>query len=151
LDVDPKKEFEFSPIYRQELPKLKDDELLKLLVDFRKPEKLSKLTIIPGSLKMQMQFLDQTTPCGLSKSLAPLSTYNPSSKQSPTIELAEFQSQSERDAHPYTSFCNHLYVYPLSLQFDSQKLFSRARNITVVVELRDGDGEYSKPLKVRRK
>ncbi|XP_070133933.1 dedicator of cytokinesis protein 9 isoform X4 [Drosophila bipectinata] len=147
LDVDPHKEFEFSPIYRQELPKLKDEELLKLLVDYRKPEKLSKLTIIPGSLKMQMQFLDQITPCGLTKSLAPLSTFNPNSKHPPTIELAEFQSQSEREAHPYTSFCNHLYVYPLSLQFDSQKLFSRARNITVVVELRDGDGEYSKPLK----
>nr|XP_041632093.1 dedicator of cytokinesis protein 11 isoform X4 [Drosophila kikkawai] len=148
LDVDPHKEFEFSPIYRQELPKLKDEELLKLLVDYRKPEKLSKLTIIPGSLKMQMQFLDQSTPqCGLSKSLAPLSTFSPNSKHSPTIEVAEFQSQSEREAHPYTSFCNHLYVYPLSLQFDSQKLFSRARNITVVVELRDSDGEYSKPLK----
>ncbi|XP_043640417.1 dedicator of cytokinesis protein 9 isoform X1 [Drosophila teissieri] len=147
LDVDPKREFEFSPIYRQEIPKLKDEEILKLLIDYRKPEKLSKLTVIPGSLKMQMQFLDQTTPCGLSKSLAPLSTFSPSSKQPPTVEVAEFQSHSERDAHPYTSFCNHLYVYPLSLQFDSQKLFSRARNITVVVELRDGDGEYSKPLK----
>ncbi|XP_017153325.1 dedicator of cytokinesis protein 11 isoform X3 [Drosophila miranda] len=147
LDVEPHKDFDFSPIYRQELPKLKDEELLKLLLDYRKPEKLSKLTIIPGHLKMQLQILEKTVPCGLSKSLAPLSTFSPASKQPPTLELAEFQNQSEREAHPYTSFCNHLYVYPLSLQFDSQKLFSRARNITVVVELRDGDGEYSKPLK----
>ncbi|EDV99138.1 GH13199 [Drosophila grimshawi] len=147
LDVESQCLFEFNTIYRQELPKLRDDELLKLLVDYRKPEKLSKLTIIPGFMRLQLQLLDQTTPCGLSKSLAPLSTFSASTKQQLTLELSEFQSQAERDAYPYTNFCNHLYVYPLSLQFDSQKLFSRARNITVVVELRDGDGEYSKPLK----
>ncbi|XP_068140209.1 dedicator of cytokinesis protein 9 isoform X1 [Drosophila tropicalis] len=148
LDVEPHKEFEFSTIYRQELPKLRDDELLKLLLDYRKPEKFSKFTVIPGLMKMQIQLVDQSpVPCSLSKSLNPLANFNPASKQSLTLELAEFQTQNEREAYPYTSFCNHLYVYPLSLQFDSQKLFSRARNITVVVELRDGDGEYSKPLK----
>ncbi|XP_034471670.1 dedicator of cytokinesis protein 9 isoform X1 [Drosophila innubila] len=147
LDVDPQREFEFNTIYRQELPKLKDEEMLKLLLDYRKPEKLSKLTIIPGCMRLQLQLLDQTTPCGLSKSLAPLSSFSASAKQPLTLELTEFQGQHERDAFPYTNFCNHLYVYPLSLQFDSQKIFSRARNITVVVELRDGDGEYSKPLK----
>lgn len=68
--------------------------------------------------------------------------------KAPTLELTEFQSNCERDTHPYTTFCNHLFVYPLSLQFDSQKLFSRARNITVVVELRDSDAEDSKALKV---
>ncbi|KRG03329.1 dedicator of cytokinesis protein 9 isoform X4 [Drosophila mojavensis] len=146
LDVDSNCICEFSTIYRQELPKLRDEELLKLLADYRKPEKFSKLNVIPGYMRLQVQLLDQTTPCGLTKSLAPLSTFSASAKQPLTLELAEFQGQNERDAHPYTSFCNHLYVYPLSLQFDSQKLFSRARNITVVVELRDGDGEYSKPL-----
>lgn len=148
LDVEPQREFEFNTIYRQELPKLRDEELLKLLADYRKPEKLSKLTIIPGYMRLQLQLLDQTPPCGLSKSLAPLPTFSASAKQALTLELTEFQSQAERDAYPYTNFCNHLYVYPLCLQFDSQKIFSRARNITVVVELRDGDGEYSKPLKV---
>ncbi|XP_064541886.1 dedicator of cytokinesis protein 9 isoform X3 [Drosophila montana] len=147
LDVESQCIFEFNTIYRQELAKLRDEELLKLLADYRKPEKLSKLNIIPGYMRLQVQLLDQTAPCGLSKSLAPLSTFSASAKQPLTLELSEFQSQSERDAYPYTNFCNHLYVYPLSLQFDSQKLFSRARNITVVVELRDGDGEYSKPLK----
>ncbi|KRF81803.1 uncharacterized protein Dvir_GJ17604, isoform H [Drosophila virilis] len=147
LDVESQCIFEFNTIYRQELAKLRDEELLKLLADYRKPEKLSKLNIIPGYMRLQVQLLDQTAPCGLSKSLAPLSTFSASAKQPLTLELSEFQSQTERDAYPYTNFCNHLYVYPLSLQFDSQKLFSRARNITVVVELRDGDGEYSKPLK----
>ncbi|XP_017854230.1 dedicator of cytokinesis protein 9 isoform X11 [Drosophila busckii] len=147
LDVDAARDFEFSTIYRQELPKLRDEELLKLLADYRKPEKLSKLTVIPGYMRLQLQVIEQTAPCALSKSLTPLSSFSANSKQALTLELCEFQSSQERDAHPYTSYYNHLYVYPLSLQFDSQKLFSRARNITVVVELRDGDGEYSKPLK----
>ncbi|XP_062142362.1 LOW QUALITY PROTEIN: dedicator of cytokinesis protein 9 [Drosophila sulfurigaster albostrigata] len=147
LDVESQREFDFNTIYRQEPVKLRDEELLRLLADYRKPEKLSKLTIIPGRMSLELQLLDQTPPCGLSKSLAPLSSFSPAAKQSLTLELNEFQSQHERDAFPYTNFCNHLYVYPLSLQFDSQKIFSRARNITVVVELRDGDGEYSKPLK----
>lgn len=81
------------------------------------------------------------------KSLVPLANNTMSSK-SASLEITEFQSTCERDCHPYTTFCNHLFVYPLSLQFDSQKLFSRARNITVVVELRDSDKENSKPLKV---
>lgn len=34
------------------------------------------------------------------------------------------------------------------LNFDSQKLFSRARNIAVIVELRDSDAEGAKPLSV---
>lgn len=54
----------------------------------------------------------------------------------------------DRDVYPFTTFLNHLYIYPQSLSFDSQKLFSRARNIAVIVELRDGDSEGSKPLSV---
>ncbi|XP_030384667.1 dedicator of cytokinesis protein 9 isoform X2 [Scaptodrosophila lebanonensis] len=146
LDVDSDQEFEFSTIYRQEVPKLKDEELLKLLTEFRKPEKLSKLTVIPGYMKLQLVQVEKVANA-LSKSLTPLPNFNSTAKSPITVEIAEFQSQCERDAHPYTNFCNHMYVYPLSLQFDSQKLFSRARNITVVVELRDGDDEYSKPLK----
>lgn len=86
------------------------------------------------------------------KSLVPLAHNNTSmSSKAASLEITEFQSSCERDCHPYTTFCNHLFVYPLSLQFDSQKLFSRARNITVVVELRDSDKENAKPLKVSKR
>lgn len=46
---------EFPAIYRQEHNKLKDEELLKLLAEYRKPDKFSKLTVIPGSLKITIE------------------------------------------------------------------------------------------------
>lgn len=46
---------EFPAIYRQEMHRLKDDELLKLLADYRKPDKFSKLTVIPGYLKIDLE------------------------------------------------------------------------------------------------
>ncbi|XP_075153497.1 dedicator of cytokinesis protein Ziz isoform X2 [Haematobia irritans] len=144
LDTD-KNEFEFNILYRQEINKLKDEELLKFLVDYRKPEKLSKLTVIPGQFKLTIEEVEKV-PGSFTKSLVPV-VNNSTSSKTPSLEITEFQSSCERDCHPYTTFCNHLFVYPLALQFDSQKIFSRARNITVVVELRDSDKENSKPLK----
>lgn len=66
----------------------------------------------------------------------------------PSFELTEFVGTTERDVHPFTTFYNHLFIYPLMLNFDSQKLFSRARNLAVIVELRDSDAEGVKPLSV---
>lgn len=51
LDTTP----EFPAIYRQEPNKMSDEDLLKILSDFRKPEKLSKLTVIPGWLSISIQ------------------------------------------------------------------------------------------------
>jgi dedicator of cytokinesis protein 9/10/11 len=67
------------------------------------------------------------------------------------LEIAEFPSTSERDLNPYTTFLNHLYVYPLSLSFESQKIFSRARNIAVTVEVKTSDDLETKPLEVSLK
>lgn len=78
--------------------------------------------------------------------MAPLRPFPIPPKAEPTIEVTEFTGTNERDVYPFTTFVNHLFVYPLMLSFDSQKIFSRARNIAVVVELRDSDGEKSKPL-----
>lgn len=68
--------------------------------------------------------------------------------EEPTIETVEFPGTSERDLNPFTTFVNHLFLYPQSLSFESQKLFSRARNIAVLVELRCGDGDDAKPIEV---
>lgn len=84
----------------------------------------------------------------LSTCLAPLKPFPIPPTAEPTIEIAEFESTSEKDVHPYTSYINHLYVYPQTLCFDSQKMFTRARNIACIVELRDDDGENVKPLRV---
>ncbi|XP_055386706.1 dedicator of cytokinesis protein 9 isoform X2 [Condylostylus longicornis] len=138
---------EFPAIYRQEGNKLKDEELLKLLSEYRKPDKFSKLTVIPGCLKISIEILNELPNNCLTSTLAPLKPFPLPPQRDPTIEISEFLGTYERDIHPFTTFVNHLYVYPISLLFDSQKLFSRARNITVVIELRDSDDENSVPLK----
>ena len=46
----------FSPIYRQESTKMTNDDLLKYLHDLRRnPEKLSKLTEIPGTIHVHVE------------------------------------------------------------------------------------------------
>lgn len=49
----------FPAIYRQESGKLRDEELLKLLSEYRKPDKFSKLTVIPGTLKINVEPLSE--------------------------------------------------------------------------------------------
>lgn len=46
---------EFPAIYRQDANKLKDEDILKLLNEYRKPDKFSKLTVIPGFLKIMTE------------------------------------------------------------------------------------------------
>ena len=82
----------------------------------------------------------------LTTSLSPLKPFPLPPTHEPTIEVMEFEGISEKDVHPYTTFLNHLYVYPQSLSFDTQRSFTRARNIACVVELRDSDCEGAQPL-----
>lgn len=171
LDTDNQDVFLLGTLYRQELNRLKDEELIKLLADYRKLDKWNKLTVIPGSFQMCIEQVtnvhgkDRLT-CKLNyishldsdkfyayflgtltKSLVPtMSCVFP--LKSPILEITEFQSRCERDTYPFTNFCSNLFVYPLYLQYDGQRTFSRARNITVVVEVRDSDGEDAKALKV---
>lgn len=84
----------------------------------------------------------------LTTALSPLKQFPIPPTSEPTIEITEFEGNSERDVHPYTTFINHLYVYPQSLSFDTQKVFTRARNIACIVELRDSDSEGAKALPV---
>lgn len=90
-----------------------------------------------------MTFLD----C-LSTSLAPLKPFPLPPTNEPTVEVTEFEGLSEKDINPYTTFVNHLYVYPLSLNYDTQKTFTRARNIACVVEVRNSDSEDARGLQV---
>lgn len=53
--------FELTTIYRQEANKLKDEELLKLLAEYRKPDKLSKLTVIPGYMKLTIEEVEKVS------------------------------------------------------------------------------------------
>ncbi|XP_034950532.1 dedicator of cytokinesis protein 9 isoform X2 [Chelonus insularis] len=138
---------DFPAIYRQEGNKMRDDEILKMLAEYRKPDKLSKLTVIPGWLKLTIEPLSDIPENTLTTSLAPLKPFPLPPTNKPTIEVAEFESSCEKDVHPYTTYLNHLYIYPQVLNFDTQKIFNRARNIACIVELRDNDTEDAKPLK----
>lgn len=84
----------------------------------------------------------------LSTSLNAIKPFATPPTDEPTLEVAEFPGSSERDLSPHTNFLNHLYVYPLSLSFESQKVFSRARNLAVTVEVRNSDELDSRPLEV---
>lgn len=46
---------DFPAIYRQDCNKVRDEEILKILSDYRKPEKMNKLTTIPGTLKISIK------------------------------------------------------------------------------------------------
>ncbi|XP_067007867.2 dedicator of cytokinesis protein 9 [Anabrus simplex] len=137
---------DFPAIYRQEGNRLKDEELLKVLSEYRKPDKMSRLTVIPGWIKIKIEAVTELPENCLTSSLAPLKPFPTPPVSEPTIEMSEFESSSEKEVHPYTTFMNHLYVYPHSLCFDTQKTFTRARNIACLVELRDSDDEGSLPL-----
>ncbi|XP_046607088.1 dedicator of cytokinesis protein 9 isoform X5 [Neodiprion virginianus] len=138
---------DFPAIYRQEGNKIKDDELLKLLSEYRKPEKLSKLTIIPGWLKLKIEPITEIPENTLTTSFVPLKPFPIPPTSEPTLEIAEFEGSSEREVHPYITYINHLYVYPQTLSFDTQKIFTRARNIACIVELRDNDSENAQPIR----
>lgn len=72
----------------------------------------------------------------------------PPTAAGPSLEIAEFSVNLDRDMYPYTTFVNHLFIYPQSLCFDSQKLFSRARNVALTIEVRESDAEGAKSIPV---
>uniref|UniRef100_UPI00358F78FB dedicator of cytokinesis protein 9 isoform X3 n=1 Tax=Myxine glutinosa TaxID=7769 RepID=UPI00358F78FB len=154
--VDP--EARFSPLYRQDSSKLSNEDLLKLLLDFRKPERMAKLQVIPGHLDVTVEVPPPDLPCCVSPSYIPVCPWDEdgageneavaSSLLPVTLEVQELALAEARHAHPYTAYINHLYVYPLQLKYDGQKSFTKARNIAVCVEFRDSDDEGALPLKL---
>lgn len=133
---------DFPAIYRQEPAKLKDEELLKILAEYRKPDKLNKLPVIPGWIQLKVEALTELPENCLTSWLAPLKPFPSPPTSEVTIEVAELCPETQ----PHTTFTNHLYVYPQSLAFDSQKMFTRARNIACTVQLKDSDAEDAEPV-----
>lgn len=138
---------DFPAIYRQESNRITDEEMLKLLSEYRKPDKFSRLTVIPGTLKVRIECCNELPENSLTTSLAPLKPYPLPPVKEPTIEVTEFEGNVEKDVNPYATFVNHLYVYPQNLMFDTQKIFARARNIACVIEVRDTDSADGSALR----
>ncbi|XP_031511479.1 dedicator of cytokinesis protein 9 isoform X13 [Papio anubis] len=137
----------FSAIYRQDSNKLSNDDMLKLLADFRKPEKMAKLPVILGNLDITIDNVSSDFPNYVNSSYIPTKQFETCSKTPITFEVEEFVPCIPKHTQPYTIYTNHLYVYPKYLKYDSQKSFAKARNIAICIEFKDSDEEDSQPLK----
>lgn len=141
LDTGP----DFPAIYRQEATRLTDDDIVKILADFRKTEKLSKLTLLPGWIKIQIQQCNEQPTNSMTCSYAALKPFPLPPAAPLSLELAFLGLPAEQ---PHAVYVHHLYVRPQMLHFDAQKVFARARNIACTVELRDADVGDCKALQV---
>ncbi|KAH9420409.1 Dedicator of cytokinesis protein 9 [Dermatophagoides pteronyssinus] len=59
----------------------------------------------------------------------------------PILEIQSLRLLSK----PYREYFNILYIYPQSLRYDSQRIFSKARNLCVTIEIRDTDNVNESP------
>ncbi|XP_043560274.1 dedicator of cytokinesis protein 11 isoform X1 [Chiloscyllium plagiosum] len=137
----------FSPFYKQDSNKLSNEDLLKLLTDLRKAEKMSKLQVIPGNFDVTIECVPPDVSNCVTSSYVPVKPFEESGCSYVTFEVEEFVPNIAKYMYPFTGFKNHLYVYPIQLKYDNQKTFAKARNIAVFVEIRDSDGDKSRPLK----
>lgn len=111
----------FTPFYKYE--KYTEEDLLKTLSDIRKPEKVAKLTVIPGAAKV-----------GLSP-MKPDEIATVENKESTSSFIIEFPINSNDN---FSRFLHLLYVYPVGLNLNALTGI-RARNILCRVFLRAED------------
>uniref|UniRef100_A0A8C3H4K6 Dedicator of cytokinesis 9 n=1 Tax=Corvus moneduloides TaxID=1196302 RepID=A0A8C3H4K6_CORMO len=137
----------FSALFRQDSNKLSNEDMLKLLADFRKPEKMAKLPVILGNLDVTIDNVSPDFPNYVNSSYIPMKQFENSIKTLTAFEIEEFVPCIPKCTQPFTIYNNHLYVYPKHLKYDSQKTFAKARNIAVCIEFKDSDEEDSLPLK----
>ncbi|CAI8049924.1 Dedicator of cytokinesis protein 11 [Geodia barretti] len=155
---------EFTALYKQERERLSNEELLKILSDFKNIHK-AKLQTIPGSLVVDVvPQPPQSKTATLTSSLLPvrsrgrgggadrddtdtLSRVSPSCP--PCLEVQEFLGGFHAPRiDPHLSLTHHLYVYPVTLKYDSQKAFAKARNISCWVQFKSSDVKGAKALPV---
>lgn len=43
------------------------------------------------------------------------------------VELEEFVSEEAKYNHPFTTYKNHLYIYPQQLKYENQKTFAKVK------------------------
>ncbi|XP_041835168.1 LOW QUALITY PROTEIN: dedicator of cytokinesis protein 9-like [Melanotaenia boesemani] len=137
----------FSALFRQDSSKLSDEDMFKLLTDFRKPEKMAKLPVLLGNLDVT---IDSVAPDGsncITSSYIPVRNFDASGPGSALLEVEEFVPCIAKCSQPFTIYKNHLYVYPKHLKYDGQKSFAKARNIAVCIEFKDSDEDEAESLK----
>ncbi|XP_050166185.1 dedicator of cytokinesis protein 11 isoform X3 [Myiozetetes cayanensis] len=141
LDVEGK----FSPLYKQDSSKLSNEDMLKLLAEYKKPEK-TKLQVIPAQLNIIIKDIPLDFTNCVTASYIPIKPFEKSCEDI-AVEVEELVPEVAKYCYPFTVYKNHLYVYPLHLKYENQKVFAKARNIAVCVEFRDSDEADARPLK----
>uniref|UniRef100_A0A8C3KWW3 Dedicator of cytokinesis 11 n=1 Tax=Chrysolophus pictus TaxID=9089 RepID=A0A8C3KWW3_CHRPC len=138
-------EGKFSPLYKQDSGKLSNEDMLKLLAEYKKPEK-TKLQIIPAQLNIVIKDIPLDFTNCVTASYIPIKPFEKSCENI-AVEVEELVPEVAKYCYPFTVYKNHLYVYPLHLKYENQKVFAKARNIAVCIEFRDSDEADAKPLK----
>uniref|UniRef100_A0A7M4EKD4 Dedicator of cytokinesis 11 n=1 Tax=Crocodylus porosus TaxID=8502 RepID=A0A7M4EKD4_CROPO len=138
-------EGKFSPLYKQDSGKLSNEDMLKLLAEYKKPEK-TKLQVIPGQLNIIVECAPLDSSNCVTSSYIPIKPFGKSC-DSIALEVEEFVPEVAKYCYPFTIYKNHLYVYPLHLKYDNQKTFAKARNIAICIEFRDSDEADARALK----
>nr|XP_015216476.1 PREDICTED: dedicator of cytokinesis protein 10 isoform X3 [Lepisosteus oculatus] len=136
----------FSPLFKQDSSKISTEDLLKVISDYRRAEKTSKLQTIPGSLEITVDCVPMEHPNCVTSSYVPIKPFEEGEHQA-TVEVEEFVHESAKYSQPYRVYKNQIYIYPKHLKYDSQKTFAKARNIAVCIEFRSSDEDGAKPLK----
>ena len=141
----------FPLIFRQEKERISEEEIIKLLKDFRNIPRF-RIQVIPGSLCIALSHPTPEEPGTFTSGLVPLIPMMPTYNQAPFIrEVQEFPTHSEvqlapTKLQPFQEFVHHLYVYPHSLRLDGAKLPIKAKNLSVRVQFFDSDGRSAHPL-----
>ncbi|XP_072330612.1 dedicator of cytokinesis protein 10 isoform X7 [Scyliorhinus torazame] len=137
----------FSALFRQESSKISTEDLLKLVLEFKRADKMTKVQTIPGNLDTSVESVPIDHPNCVTPSYVPIKPFKDAGSYEPTVEVEEFVQESAKYFQPYTIYKNHVYIYPKHLKYDSQKCFAKARNLAVRIEFRNSDGESAQPLK----
>ncbi|ETE67985.1 Dedicator of cytokinesis protein 10 [Ophiophagus hannah] len=137
----------FSPLFRQESNKISTDDLIKLISEYRRTEKINKIQIIPGSLEIAVDWLPLEHSNSVTSSFIPIKPFKNVKDYQPTVEVEEFVQESTKYSQAYKIYKNQMYIYPKHLKYDNQKCFNKARNITVCIEFKNSDEEGAKPVK----
>ncbi|XP_031979621.1 dedicator of cytokinesis protein 11 isoform X7 [Corvus moneduloides] len=135
----------FSPLYKQDSGKLSNEDMLKLLAEYKKPEK-TKLQVIPAQLNIVIKDIPLDFTNCFTASFIPIKPFGKGCEDI-AVEVEELVPEVAKYCYPFTVYKNHLYVYPLHLKYENQKVFAKARNIAVCLEFRDSDEVDAKPLK----
>ncbi|KAK2856743.1 hypothetical protein Q5P01_005478 [Channa striata] len=137
----------FSALYRQDSSKLSDEDMFKLLTDYRKPEKMAKLPVLLGNLDVTIESVSPDVANCVTSSYIPVRNFESNGPSSALLEVEEFVPCIAKCSQPFTIYKNHLYIYPKHLKYDGQKSFAKARNIAVCIEFKDSDEDEAQPLK----